>query len=285
VAAVNTGNNLIYLIVAALLGFMGISGLFGKNNISGIDVVLGFPEEIYAGKGFPLKVTVINRRRLMPGFLLMVHIDKRQTYTCPFVDKKRDMAGYIDFFFERRGLNEVDGIYISSPFPFNFFTRYRPIKGQYRLCVFPSLKRCDISVLYTKDWGPKADKGLNLTGFDSDIISIRDYAHGDPLKYIHWKATAKTGRLKTKELSRLANMPAIIEFDKVMIAEEEERLSSIAYLITQLIKRDIPTGLKIRGRLYKPGASTRHRLNMLKALALYKENEQQDGQDKDRDHS
>jgi len=33
-AAVNTGNNLLYLLVSALLGFMAVSGVLGKWNLS-----------------------------------------------------------------------------------------------------------------------------------------------------------------------------------------------------------------------------------------------------------
>jgi uncharacterized protein (DUF58 family) len=92
---------------------------------------------------------------------------------------------------------------------------------------------------------------------------------GDPLKYIHWKATAKTGRLKTKELSSLAHRPVIIDFEKVSIANVEERISSVAYAIVQFTKKNIPVGLKINGNLYLPDVSSAHKLSMLRELALY----------------
>jgi uncharacterized protein (DUF58 family) len=92
---------------------------------------------------------------------------------------------------------------------------------------------------------------------------------GDPLKYIHWKATAKTGKLKTKELSSLAHRPVIIDFEKVSIANIEERISSIAYAIVQFCKNNIPVGLKINGNLYLPDVSSAHKINLLRELALY----------------
>ena len=33
-AAVNTGNNLLYLLVSALLGFMAVSGILGRLNLA-----------------------------------------------------------------------------------------------------------------------------------------------------------------------------------------------------------------------------------------------------------
>jgi len=63
VSAINTGNNLIYLIVAALLSFMGISGFFGKNNLSSVEVDIEFPQEIYARNEFPLKINLTNKKK------------------------------------------------------------------------------------------------------------------------------------------------------------------------------------------------------------------------------
>ncbi len=103
------------------------------------------------------------------------------------------------------------------------------------------------------------------------MISIREYRHGDPLKYINWKATAKTGRLKTKELSSLGHQPIVIDFDRIPIRDIEERLSCVAYSLLQIIKKGYaPVGLKINGRFYEPGASQTHKINMLKELALYR---------------
>ncbi|NIQ94316.1 MAG: hypothetical protein GWN87_08975, partial [Desulfuromonadales bacterium] len=48
-AAVNTGNNLLYLMVSALLGFMAVSGLIGRYNLARLRVEFAAPPEIYAG--------------------------------------------------------------------------------------------------------------------------------------------------------------------------------------------------------------------------------------------
>jgi len=42
-AAVNTGNNLLYLLVSALLGFMAVSGVLGKWNLAGVEVCYVLP--------------------------------------------------------------------------------------------------------------------------------------------------------------------------------------------------------------------------------------------------
>ena len=47
-SAVNTANNLVYIIAAAMLSFMAVSGFFGRSNLRGISVAIDVPEEIYA---------------------------------------------------------------------------------------------------------------------------------------------------------------------------------------------------------------------------------------------
>jgi uncharacterized protein (DUF58 family) len=258
-----------YLIVAALLSFMGISGFFGKSNLSKITLEIEFPLEIYANINFPLKVTLKNKRRLLPVFLLRVHTEY-SSILFPFVDVKGESTTYIDVAFGKRGEYKIRDIYISSVFPFNFFTRYKTLNDTFNFIVFPELKRCDLLSFYGKGRRIKGENITDRIGYESDIVSIREYVYGDPLKYINWKATAKTGKLKTKELSTLAYKPIIINFDKVAIKDMEEKLSCIAYSLLQALKKNIPIGLKINKRLFAPGVSRGHKINMLKELALYR---------------
>jgi len=271
VSAINTGNNLIYLIVAALLSFMGISGFFGKNNLSGIDIEINFPPEIYAKGEFPLKITLINKKRILPVFLLKVNINGKEAFF-PFLDPKSSETRYLQVFFPKRGRYVIKDVYIYSVFPFNFFTRYRSINKTFEFIVFPALKECSLISLYEKNRRLKGDRSSDNVGYDTDIVSIREYVYGDPLKYINWKATAKTGKLKTKELSSLMYRPIFIDFNEILIRDTEEKISSIAYTIVKLIKSNMPVGIRIKDRVFLPDVSQTHRVNILKELALYEGN-------------
>jgi uncharacterized protein (DUF58 family) len=45
------------------------------------------------------------------------------------------------------------------------------------------------------------------------VSTVREYAHGDPLQRIHWKSTARTGELKTKELDALQQRRVAVVLD------------------------------------------------------------------------
>ncbi|KWT92013.1 hypothetical protein ASN18_0621 [Candidatus Magnetominusculus xianensis] len=251
-----------------MLGFMGVSGIFGKRNLSKIEVSTESPPEIYAGVEFPLKITLTNNRGFLPGFLLSVTADGT-VVMFPFTDTKTAQYKYIPFTFPTRGVHLVRDIYICSVFPFNFFMRCTPVSCSKEFVVFPAPKKCTLSGADGRSMRSGGEGASDRTGFDSDIVSIRNYIQGDPLKYISWKATARSGKLKTKELSSMSFDPVLIDFDNTTgIADREERISCITYTIVTLIKRNIPVGLKIGEKVYPPGTSHASRATLLNALAL-----------------
>lgn len=273
VSGINTGNNLIYLIVAAFLSFMGVSGFFGKRNISNIDVRIELPEEIYANTNIPVKITIRNKRRVLPAFLIRVHLSQNEVLF-PFVDVKGEAATYLPLFFRDRGHVLIGALYLSSVFPFNFFIRYRTIASACDVLVFPRARKCASLRLFDRERRYRGEQISGRIGYEADIISLRDYIEGDPIKYIHWKASAKTGRIKTKELSSFSQRPVVIDFDAIPIKDVEERISCVTYILLNLFKQNIPVGLRISGVLHKPsqasGEGTKAlKIAMLTKLALY----------------
>jgi uncharacterized protein (DUF58 family) len=247
---------------------MSISGFFGKNNLSRISVEVGFPEEVYAGNPFPLRVTIRNGRRFLPAFLMRVRLGGEEVFF-PFVDTGHEAAKYVTLTCRERGVFEIREPVIFSVFPFSFFSRYKKLQNTFQSVVYPGLKACDLETLYESNVRPKGEKTSDRSGYESDMISIRAYVQGDPVKYINWKATAKTGALKTKELSSLIFQPVVIDFEKINIGDLEEKLSCVAYTIFHLLRKNIPIGLKIKENLYAPDTSSAHKRNMLRELALY----------------
>ena len=61
----------------------------------------------------------------------------------------------------------------------------------YRLEEFPFNPQASTSPVESREWSRK--------GAGGDYYGIREYAHGDPLRHIHWKSTARHGDLIVKE--------------------------------------------------------------------------------------
>ena len=232
------------------------------------------PDEIYAGTGMPVKVTISNDKRFMPSFLISVMVEESEILF-PMLGKKGEATGLAVIAFPQRGRHRINNIYVSSVFPFNFFVRSRHIDSSLDVIVLPAPRKCSLQSLFTEEKRSRGDRTLDRTGFEAEILSIRDYRYGDPQKYIHWKASARTGTLKTKELSSLSHRPLVLDFDGISIGDLEEKISCIAYVILKSYRQNIPVGLKIGGKIFSPGAESGEtgagRIAMLKELALYGE--------------
>ena len=224
--------------------------------------------ETYTNREFPLKVRLVNRHRFLPSFLIRIRLGTTETLF-PYVARGASEAKYIKIVAGRRGKHFINDVTISSAFPFNYFVRFRSINTSFEYIVFPEPKKCVVGDFLEKKRNSRGEVSSNRTGYEGDLMSVRNYVYGDPMKYIHWKASAKSRELKTKELSSLSQRPVVIDFENIGIKNREERISCVTYLLLLLHRRNIPVGLRIGGLLFRPGTSASHKSDMLRELALY----------------
>ncbi len=121
-AAVNTGNNLLYLLVSALLGFMAVSGWLGQQNLRNLSLSLTLPHEIFVGQPTLIGVRVQNQRRRLPAFLIRVGLGVDEPLF-PQIGAASHEERTMLLSFSKRGHHQIDSLWISSCFPINFFVR------------------------------------------------------------------------------------------------------------------------------------------------------------------
>lgn len=71
VAALNTGNNLLFIVVSAMLAAILVSGVVSARMLNGLEVSLHLPRHVFAGRVCLAAVHLHNRRRL-PAFSITV---------------------------------------------------------------------------------------------------------------------------------------------------------------------------------------------------------------------
>lgn len=113
-------------------------------------------------------------------------------------------------------------------------------------------------------------------------IGTREYTPSDPLKYIHWKASARTGKLQTKVFEKTMGMSWTIvilldrEVTKEARIELEKQLSYVATICFEAQKRGVDTeifiNMKPMGRSMvhhlEPGHDRMHFIKAMEFLAL-----------------
>jgi len=266
-AAVNTGNNLLYLLVSALLGFMAVSGLLGRWNLAGLALRCVPPQEVYDGVPTLLGIELTNRRRRLPACLLEVALGG-ESVLFPLVESGTMQRKMMPATLSGRGFQFLPTLEVRSRFPINFFIRRMTLAVAEPVLVFPAPCACAEAVQSdpagTRDTTPSWQRGA-----DGEISRIGEYRGGEPLKRIHWKLSARHDQLKVKELSAPASAPVVIDLAALPGAGLEERLRCACWLIGKLLRAGRPVGLRAGSTEITPACSRAHKLRLLKVLALY----------------
>ncbi|GHT01767.1 hypothetical protein AGMMS50276_30500 [Synergistales bacterium] len=273
VTAVNSSNNLLYLTTTVLLGYLLSSGVAGRRNIRGASVSLTFPDEVYAHVPCPVLVKVRNKNRFSSLFLIDVSMPGLSEKSAFFAIVPPGQTESRDIFvtFTSRGEQAVDDgvIRLSSVYPFNFFERSWPTSCVFDVTVFPYPLRCERSAVFaSSDDDEGEDKSAPIG--DTDVVGVRSYEEGDSMKRIHWKSSARTGKLKTRLYEGASAREAqIIDLDRLLAAETERGLSMAAWTVAESMKSATPVGMSYRGFIIPPATERPHKLDLLRRLAVH----------------
>jgi uncharacterized protein (DUF58 family) len=102
----------------------------------------------------------------------------------------------------RRGVIRFDDLRVLLPDPFGLFQRCRNVKAAAAtLTVLP--RRYPLPSIELPGGAAfkiSGEANTNSIGNSGEFVGLRDYRPGDPLRQIHWKSWARTGRPIVKEL-------------------------------------------------------------------------------------
>jgi len=265
-AAVNTGNNLLYLMISALLGFMAISGLLGQQNLLRLSVVVRPADDLFATLPAQVEIELQNRRRWLPAFLVSVEIVGGKALF-PLLAPGQSQRLSLPLVLSKRGYQPLPPVWVRSCFPINFFVRSRRLMIDQQLLVFPQ-PRTAVLLLSDAERSQARQYELGQPGIDGELRGIDNYREGDPLKSIHWKLSARHDDFKVKRQNRLG-APALTLDLAAFQGPLEERLGQCTFLINQLISQQRPVGLKLADRHLAPGNGRQQQIKLLRELALY----------------
>lgn len=202
VAAVNTGNNLAYLLCAMLLALVTISGVLSDQTLRGVTLDLVVPDELYAGRPALGEVTLANRKARLPSYSISVEAI-RGSAAGRIAHAPRLAAGE-----ERRlpwaipalarGRRRLPSLAVVTRFPFALFTKAGPATGEREVLVYPAVR--PVAPAQIRDLGETGETAARRRGRGHDLLNLRPYQSGDDPRLIHWPSTARSGSLTVREL-------------------------------------------------------------------------------------
>lgn len=180
--AVNSGNNIIFLIVSMLLSFMLLSGGIAFYNLTGLET---FPLKtgiLTAGEESILGVEIKNRKRL-PSILIELRLGKKRN-VIPILSSSKTSTLWLPWTPTQRGLISWPEFILGSSFPFGFIWRGGTRKIHQSLVVAPSQRPHETSLLFEKKDGDSSKKGKEGHG---EWFGIRPHRPGEGPGNVIWK--------------------------------------------------------------------------------------------------
>ena len=243
-AAINTGNNSLYIGLAVMLGCLMLSGFASKGGLKHIDVALGNLDEAWAGKRSWGTLRIGNRSRIWNIRDVIVsspELDRPILVTR--LPRQSSSSAEGAFLFPRRGLAQLNYVDLYTRYPFGFFLKKRRVRIGGEVVVFPRL--LDESAVRERFRPVEGEMhAANRPGIGTDIHSFRDYARGDSLRHIYWKKSASVGRWITKQTELEAGRAVHIAVDPYKprgVSDEafEEMISEAATFVVDAIERGL----------------------------------------------
>jgi uncharacterized protein (DUF58 family) len=270
-AGITTGNNLLYLLLGAMLGFIATSSWLSEQAIGGISVQRFSPRSVTVGNPLRIHYEVRNGRGRIPSFALEIGDEALPGRGfVPFLGAGQQTATRSENRFSRRGVFPLTAITVSTSFPFGLFRKTRRIKAPGELVVWP---RTDRPVRVPNSGGGRGATGtagaVGPTGARGEYRGLRSFRPGDDPRDIHWRTTARLGIPVVREYEQNTAETVWICLDTRGEEGEgaEAAVETAASLSALAFKSGKRFGFSCPGNLIEPEQGPRHLELLLDALA------------------
>ncbi|MDE0545307.1 DUF58 domain-containing protein [Microbacterium sp. C7(2022)] len=209
--------------IAVLLLVASVPFLFGGRAYE-VDLVLEH-ERIVAGEGILGQIVVRNegRRTALPGRLDIPVGAGLVEFGVPLLRPGHSLAQPLDIPDLRRGIVSVGPATTVRSDPVGMLRREHPFEDVHEVYVHPrtvALPSTSAGLIRDLEGNPTK----RIVDADINFHAIREYVPGDSRRQIHWRSTAKTGRLMVRqyEESRRSRMAIVLASSEAEFFDADE---------------------------------------------------------------
>ena len=262
-AAANTANNLLYLLLALMMAAYAVSAWISRRTLARLSGEIVASREMRQGDPAEIVASVRAARGRAPGVVLELKATDAAGWqwapssvrSIPLVAADAASSVALPAFLGRRGPARLR-LVARSPFPFGLIEGLRVLADEEILVLplaDPAWRR---AVHESQAEGAPAPR----KGEGTDIFNIRDYSWGEDARRMDWKATARLGRPMLREYARESQrsvvllIPSLPPPAQAALPEDDpaERLISRAAGAAEDLERE---GWRLR--LLAPGTDVR----------------------------
>ncbi len=268
--ALNTGNNLLYLVLGFLLAIIVLSGVLSERVIADLKVRRILPEGAFAQEPFALRYEVTRKQ----GRAFAVRISEAGGVLAgwawvPTVLAGQPVVARADMVAPRRGPLRLGEVQISTLFPFGLFEKTRTFPIDETLLVWP--RRGFTCEPPDADHGHQTGELGNQRHRDGsgDVQGLRELGDLEDARGVHWKKSATAGKLLKVEREREDRKQYTLRIGSEVPGDQLERdCEETAALTSRLLAEGNDVGLEAGGRRIRPASGPGHERRILSALAV-----------------
>jgi len=254
--AVATANNLLFLILAAMLATLLVSGLVSRLCLASLELDFLAPDHVPARRHVPGRVFVRNRKWLTPSFSIRVEAIRdpagaalRNGVYFPLIAGGATVEAPVEARFPRRGAYKSTGFAFSTSFPFGFLERWAHVTLSRETIVYPCVDPhpCFDDLLL----GISGEIETHYRGLGKDFYRIRPYEALESARHVDWKATAHVGSLQVREFAREQEQTVELYLDRdvpyTLDAWFEHAIDCCAFLAWRLSNQGVAIHFRSHG--------------------------------------
>ncbi len=244
-AAINTGNNLLYLLLGAMLGFIAVSGWLSEQMIRRLRVRRKTPRGVTVGNPVRIEYTILNRKERLPTFALEISEKGLPGKAfLPSLPAGETLIIRSENRFVRRGVYPLGTLTLSTAFPFGLFHKERDLSLGGELVIWP---RSDRKIHRPSTSGGDVLRlgraAVGVAGPRGEYRGLRPFRPGDDPKDIHWRSTARLGEPIIREYERSDSDALWICLD--LRGEPGDRAEEAVEIAASLAARAIQEGRRV----------------------------------------
>ncbi len=271
VAAIATGNNLLFLLLGAMLGFIVLSGWLSEQMIRRVEVRRRPPRGAVAGEPARIAYELHNGKRRIPSFAVEVGEEglPGRAWIATLAPGETGTAR-AEALWPRRGVYPLGTVTLATSFPFGLFRKERDVELPGEAVVWP---RTDRPMREPRPSGersrPAGHRPAGAAGARGEFRALRPFRPGDDPRDVHWRTTARAGApvVREYERDRTRALWICLELRAPDGDEAEAAVETAAALAAAAERRGESFGLATADARVSPGAGPGQLERVLDALA------------------
>jgi uncharacterized protein (DUF58 family) len=283
VAAATTGVLLLFNVAYLLAGVLVLGFLWSRASLAWLDLRVDVAgTRFQVGDQLVQRVTLRNRSVLPKLWIAVVddstlpgHAPGRVADLPPYATRSWTVRTRL----HQRGLYRLGPFALRSADPFGCFAARRHVATAREVLVLPATEPLPDLHLPSRDLPGGARTRAASFSSSAQASSIRDYVPGDPVNRVHWRSTARLGRLIVKEVEHeptadvwlALDLDAAVQAGSGLASTEEHAVTTAASIARRFLEAGRAVGLAMQGDrhlLLQPDRGERQLERVLEELAL-----------------